>query len=352
MMGRLGVDLLGSQAGMRPVKPAKLKLWAGSVALMGACLSGSLAFAHGANPAVAWLDNPVGVGTVVDTELAFTWVDFDMSIPTGTATIDFYYSARRPPAYQIGEIHPLLEGTPIVQGILEKAPENRHVWDTSAVPPGAYFIWSQVIEPPEEFMAPQIISFSPGVVSIAHPGDPVHPAILMTTPDTPFRFADDSYTLSWLAFDPDGSARVKLEAGTSSMGVDFQLLAENLDPLGPSFEWDTSELEDKDWFIRATITDGRGLSFTTYSEYVLAISHPPERPDAGVADAGASDAGAFDDASTAEDAGFTKGPATGKCTCTQASGSGWAWSLWLGLFGALGLRARGSRRAGHKRRPH
>lgn len=310
------------------------------VALVG-CGASSLAYGHGANPAVAWLDNPVGVGTVVDASFSFTWVDFDMSIPTGTATVDFHYSARRPPAYQIGEIHPLLEGTAIVQGILEKDPDNSYTWDTSEVPAGSYMIWSQVIEPPEEVMAPQIISFSPGIVTIAHPGDPVYPAVLMTTPDTPFRFADDSYELKWQAFDPDGSARVRLEAGTSSLGVDYQVLAEDLDPQLGSFEWDTSELPEVDWYIRITIEDARGLTFTTYAQYILAISHAPEPLDAGF-----SDAGQEPDAGVASDAGFTKGPATDGCRCVGPQASPRAGLLALSVM-ALALTTRRRRPRHH-----
>ncbi len=87
--------------------------------------------------------------------------------------------------------------------------------------PGSYYLWSEVKEPVEENTAPQIISFSPGVLTTAHPGDPVYPAVVLRTPDAPFRFADQSYTLRCKAFDPDGTSRVKLEVDTSSLGADF-----------------------------------------------------------------------------------------------------------------------------------
>lgn len=185
-------------------------------------------------------------------------------------------------------------------------------------------------------MAPQIISFSPGVLTIAHPGDPIYPAVLMTTPDTPFRFADDSYELKWQAFDPDGSARVRLEAGTSSLGVDYQVLAEDLDPQLGTFEWDTSELPEVDWYIRATIEDDRGLSFTTYAQYILAISHAPEQPDAGL-----RDAGPVSDAGVTADAGFVKGPATDGCRCIAPQQGAQAGLIPLSVMAlALAIRRR------------
>lgn len=304
----------------------------------------TVAYGHGANPAVAWLDNPIGVGTVVDTEFAFTWVDFDMPIPTGTATIDFHYAARRPPAYQFGEIHPLLEGTPIVQGIFEKSPDNAYTWDTSNVASGTYHIWSEVIEPPEENMAPQIISFSPGVVTIAHPGDPVHPALVLTTPDTPFRFADESYVLRWKAFDPHGTGLVKIEVGTSSLGADFETLAEGLDPAAEEYLWDTAELQDEDWYIRATISDDQGLSFVTYAQYLLLVSHPEPETDAGIVDAGSGSV----DAGLEGDGGFVKTGSPDSCRCISGETSTQTSNLWLpaGLLMVLGAgRRRANKRA-------
>lgn len=240
-----------------------------------------LASAHGSNPAVAWLNEPIGVGNVVDRNYTFTWVDADVPIPTGTATIDFHFTRRRPPAFANGEIHPQLFGEIVVTGIIEKQLDNTYSWDTSQVPAGSYFIWSKVIEPPEEPMAPQIISFSPGVLTVAHPGDEVHPALILTTPNTPFGFAKKSYTLRWHAFDPDSTGRVKLEAGTSSLGADFALLADDLAASQEAFEWDTSDLEETDWYIRATISDARGLTFTTYARHLLLVTRRQSTPDAG-----------------------------------------------------------------------
>ena len=274
------------------------------------------AHAHGANPAVAWMKDPEGVGTVVDDSFTFGWADADIPIPTGTATVDFFYTARRPPAFDNGDIHPLLEGEVIVRGILEKDHTNTYAWDTRQVPAGSYYLWSMVVEPPEEFMSPQIISFSPGIVTVAHPGDPVHPALIVTTPDTPFRYADTAFLVKWSAFDPSGAGRVKIEVGTSSMGLDYQTLVEDAPATDGQVQWDTSALPEGDWYLRGTLTDDRGLSFTSYAQFLLLIAHDPPAPDAG----GGSDAATPADAGEVADAGArVKGPKQG-CRCAEPEG--------------------------------
>ena len=244
------------------------------------------ASAHGGQPTVAWVNDPIGVGNVVDQSFTFTWLDFDKPVATGTATVDFYYIATRPPTFSAGTIPDPLDGTPIVTGILEKDLANAHTWDTSAVPAGSYLIWSRVNEPPSEVFSPLIISYSPGVLTVAHPGDPVHPAVMITTPDTPFRFADPEFEVRYAAFDPDGTGKVKLEAGTTLDGTNFITLAEDLPAVADgAYHWDTSQLAEADWTLRATITDERGLSFTHYGRYFLLVTHLGPRPDASVVDA-------------------------------------------------------------------
>ena len=134
-----------------------------------ASLSPMPAFGHGGAPTVAWVNDPIGVGTVVDQSFRFTWLDFDRPVATGTATVAFYSVVTRPPPFAAGIIPDVLDGTAIVTGLLEKDPINTFEWDTRAVPAGSYMIWSRVNEPPSEIFSPLIISYSPGVVTVAHP---------------------------------------------------------------------------------------------------------------------------------------------------------------------------------------
>lgn len=288
-----------------------------------ACLAAltSTAWAHGSDPAVAYMNVPVGVGNVVDDSFMLNWVDADRSIPTGTATVDFYYTNAQPPTFLNGERHPALVGEVVVSGIIEKEMPNEYVWDTSGVPAGSYLLWSEVLEPPEKNMAIKIIEFSPGILTVAHPGDPVHPAVFLTTPSSPFQFADDMIDVEYLAFDPDGTARVRLEAGMDPNGENFILIADDLPATSTgSFEWNTSTIEEGDWILRATITNASGLSFHHYSRYFLLVTHAVIRSDAGVmTDGGQPDAGGF----SARDAGGEHMVAPDdSCACRAAFGAG------------------------------
>ena len=290
------------------------------------------AFAHGGDPAVAYFTSPTGVGNVVDSSIDITWVDADRSIPTGTATVDFFYTNRQPPTFQSGERPDDLVGEVVVTGIPEKDMPNAYTWDTSAVPAGSYVLWSQVVEPPEENMSIQIIDLSPGIVTVAHPGDPVYPAVLLTAPNSPFKYADESFEITWEAFDPDGTARIRIEARIGPTGTPI-VVADDLPATAEgSVVWDTSNLEENDWILEAIITDDRGLSFRHFSRYVVLVTHQVGPRDGGVAvDASAADAG------VAIDGGKIAKVDEG-CDCATSSGaaSGW-WSL-LGLYAVLRRR--------------
>ncbi|MEL7367964.1 MAG: hypothetical protein AAFN74_03560 [Myxococcota bacterium] len=303
--------------------------------LTAAIVCPTLVWAHGGNPAVAFFNEPVGVGIVVDDTFTFTWRDADIPIPTGTATVDFFYTVNRPMTFTPGDIPDDLAGTPIVTGLRERDLDNRYVWNVSDVPTGSYHLWSRVNEPPSEDMSIQIIDFAPGIVTVVQPGDSVPPALLVTSPRNAFEFTDAQYEITYEAFDPDGTGRVRLEAAmvpTSSNAPAFIPLADDLpaDAEG-RWTWNTSALPDGDWMIRATLTDARGQSFTTYSRFLLLISHPFSRFDAGTS---AQDAGPPDAGST--------GVGEDGCRCITSSREGWpeltGWWLGLGLFAAVRLR--------------
>lgn len=289
----------------------------------------SVAFGHAGQPAVAYLDAPQGVGVVVDTEFVLTWSDADAPIPTGTATVDLFYTQQRPMTFVEGVIPDDLTGAPIVTGLLEADLDNRFVWDVTGVPAGSYHVWSRVNDPPDEEDALQIIHFAPGVVTVAHPGDPVHPAVLVTAPANLFEFADEEFVVRYRAFDPDGTGRVRIEGAwlpPDDQPV-FEVLAENLpaDADG-SWLWPTATLAEGDWVVRVTVEDDRGLSFTTYAPTYLFITHPgsvPVGPDAGrLADGGAGDAAAGSPPPPSPSASSS----SSDCRCTQpssgASGAG------------------------------
>lgn len=310
-----------------------------AVWLLALSMAPTLALAHpSGGPAVAWPLAPRGVGVLADQSFPFTWTDTNLFTPTGTITIDWFYTASMPPTFQIGATPPDLEGTVIVRGVPETDPANRWVWNTATVAAGSYFLWSRVNDLPTEVSSIRINAFSPGVVTVAHPGDPVHPAIFLPQPDSPFTFADQSFKVEWQAFDPDGTATIRLELMRSRDVAGAILLAEGLVATATgSFVVDTRAEPEGDLIFRATIQDARGLSFVSYPRYLLRVLHDPMPLDASVQDAHPADRGVLDARSMdAADAGLSLGgdaaATSSGCSCGAVGTADRGLAL---LFGAL-----------------
>lgn len=267
------------------------------VALTGAARG---AAAHPLGQAVAWPLIPYDVGTVVDREYRFEWNDSNYITPTGTISIDWFYTRNIPPTFQLGSTPPELEGTPIVLGVDEQDRTDAFTWDTSSVAPGSYWIWSRVNDLPGETSL-RINAFSRGVVTVAHPGDPVYPAIILATPPSPFVIVETgSYDVAFEAFDPDGTGRVTLEAMRTRTGTDAFVIADGLPAArSATVTWDVRALPEGNWILRATLVDARGLRAQAYARFLVTIEHPTVadagRPDARApVDAGAEDIGSYD----------------------------------------------------------
>lgn len=255
-----------------------------AIAALVAALLPSAAAAHLAGvPTIAWFEAPLEVGIVVDESYTFRWTDYDDTEGVvGNTLIDFFYTETMPATYRMGSVPAALEGTPIVKGIPEADLENTWVWDTSEVPAGTYFLWSMAHDAPF-----RMVAFARGTVTVAHPGDPIHPAIAVTDPDGDGHVAVGSYVIRWEAFDPDGSGKVRLEATTSPVGADRILLAEGLDPATGAFEWDTSAVEPGDWSIFARIEDGRDLFHEAWGRFFVRVN----RDEPGVGGSGGGGGG-------------------------------------------------------------
>ncbi len=297
-----------------------------------------LAYAHGGNPAEAKVTSPDLLGTTADTDFVITWIDADRPIPTGTATVDLYYVEQMPPTFFLGAIPSTLTGTPIAQGIPEYDTTDELVWDTRALPSGTYWIWSRVNDPPEPIVSPIYISFSPAPINVQHAGDPIGPSIRITRPSTNISYSDDHYELRYETFAPNGPATVRLEAGTTLDGSDFTVIADGLAATSTgAFVWDTHDLPEMDWTVRAVITDDTG-SFTAYCKYFLLITHFIPGRDAGVRDADPRpDAGpGLRDAAVStspEPSGAASG--CGCSTCSRRRRSAGTPALVIGLLAAV-----------------
>ena len=105
---------------------------------------------------------------------------------------------------------------------------------------------------------------------------------MISRPDSPYYLADESFRIEYEAFDPDETATVTLEVSSSTVGENFEILADRLPAASKGeFDWDTKDLAEGDWTIRAKIVDQRGLSQLSYSRFFLRVQHNTENLDAG-----------------------------------------------------------------------
>ena len=110
----------------------------------------------------------------------------------------------------------------------------------------------------------------------------VPPDIELDEPDGVF---DDNYTISWLASDPNGDqVTVDLYYDTDTQPDEKQLIVSGLSNSG-EYEWDTSEIEEGDYYLAGVATDSNSQDDTDYTSGTLRIEHndPPviyiETPD-------------------------------------------------------------------------
>jgi hypothetical protein len=308
-------------------------------------------FAHLGRPSEAIIATPEANCQTADQSFAIHWMDFDKPIPTGTATVDLFYIQEDGPTFNRGDKPDWFvgESTPIVRGILERDLTDAWTWKTSTIAPGIYWIWSYVNNPPTEFGTISYVDFSPYPIAIQHTGDPTLPSITLTTPDSPYRFTDDHYSVKYESCDPTGTGKVRLEWTETEDRTGFELLVDDLpaSAMG-TYEWDTLCLPEGSLTLKATITDARGMSNTSYAKYYLLVTHllPPDGGcgvslDGGTVGSDAQiivdDAGPSGRDGSIADGGTAKGKG---CACTSASDST-SGLRGLVLLGLLALFAAG-----------
>lgn len=232
----------------------------------------SAGLAHqGGEPSIARPLDPSGVGDVADESVEIMWWDSAASHATIPALIDWYYTPTLPPTFHEDDWPASLQGEPIAIGVLQEDPVNTLRWDTSEVPWGTYWVWSVTYDPPYSKIA-----VSRGAVTVAHAGDPVSPAVLVSSPDSPNDLADAIFVIRYEAFDPTGTATVSLDATLDPEGADLTRVVEDLPAtLDGHYVWDTSALAPGEWLVKATIIDDRGLSASAWAASFVTVEHLP-----------------------------------------------------------------------------
>lgn len=265
--------------------------------LLGLLLAPSTARAHGGNPAQAVILTPERLGQPVDDSFLIEWLDAGAPPPpTGSALVNLFYTDQMPVTFPLGSIPETLTGTAIVSGILEEEEPNEYLWDVSQVPSGHYWLWARVDEPPEE-MSAVYIRFPPVPLTVLHPGDELGPAVALVRPSSEFTVADEQFEIEYQSWDPTGTARIRIEAAPEVFGQEpeWTVVADNI-PARPAgaFTWNTAPFPERDWILRATITDCEGRSHRAYGRYYVFVTHL-DPVDAGTQEAGPYDGGTLEE---------------------------------------------------------
>lgn len=239
--------------------------------------------AHSGGASIAVLRAPDRVGIISDQSFELGWEDADRRFETSTVTFDFFYTRTPPPTAPPGVLPYAIEGRFIAVGVDELDPTNRLLWDTSRVPAGSYVLWSIAHEEPPDLPV-TMVSLSRGVVTIAHPGDPIHPAVLVALEEE--SVSRDGFLIPYEAFDPAGTASVSISVSRNFDGSGAVVVGRSLPASSRgSFFWSAEGFAPGRYSVRARISDARGLAFENYGRFYLRLDpNAPPRQDAGAGD--------------------------------------------------------------------
>ena len=85
---------------------------------------------------------------------------------------------------------------------------------------------------------------------------------------------DQLKVIEYCASDPDGSAKVTLEVTDQTDGTGLQTVAEDLPAIAEGkFDWSTASVAERDWLMRATVRDARGMESVAWGRYFVRVLH-------------------------------------------------------------------------------
>jgi hypothetical protein len=200
--------------------------------------------------------------TVVDASFVVRWTDDD---PDSDASISLYSDTDTDPSSGLVLIDSGIREDPDGQG-------DTYVWDTSTLSQGSSYYVRAVIS---DGANPSVATYSPGYVTVMH-GSNAAPTVEVIEPDGQGDTADRTYSVQWLASDPDDVARLDLYWDTDGSGYDGTAIATGLtEEDGPgAYAWDTSGLPDgaRIW-VYAVVSDGTNAPARAYSRGPVTIAH-------------------------------------------------------------------------------
>ena len=186
---------------------------------------------------------------VVDDRYTISWVASDPD--EDLVTIDLYYDVDFQPDEKI-----------LIVSNLENSGE--YVWNTTEIEEGEYYLLGVATAASQEES-----DYTSELLQIDHPDSPI---IDIETPQSEGDVVDGSYTISWVASDPDEDELTIELYYSFNDDLENLILIEDQLPNTGEYQWDTSQIEAGIWFICGLASDGELESYDC-SEFSLEIDH-------------------------------------------------------------------------------
>jgi hypothetical protein len=211
------------------------------------------------------VDKPPAQGATADNTYTIEW---SSEAPAG-ATVTLWYDTDTNPASGL---------VPIASGVFN---DGFFTWDCSGVPEGEYYIYAQLMAPPDSRrgMVADIVSrlsrtvlaesYSEGTLTISHD---IPWNITVTAPPEGGAVADESYLVEW-ASDAPSEAILDLFYAADTTGAPLYPVAFGVTNTG-SHLWNTQFVPEGDWYVYAAFA-GRGLG-SDWSSGKLTVIHEDE----------------------------------------------------------------------------
>jgi hypothetical protein len=207
--------------------------------------------------------SPDGGAATADTFFVIRWTDDD---PDDNARISLYNDQDTDPD----------NGRVLIASNIPEDPEgdgDSYVWDTSTLVNGRSFYVMAVID---DGTNDPVSSYSTGAVTISHTGGNSPPSVEVVEPDGEDDVADESYSIEFLAYDPDDTASVSIYWDDDANGFDGNPIVRDLDEgdgFG-SYTWDTSDLENGlVAYVYIIVSDGINPQARAYGTGPVTIDH-------------------------------------------------------------------------------
>lgn len=238
--------------------------------------AGVLAVDHGGLNPEFYITRPPAAGAEADNIYTIQW---ESTAPLNS-TVDLYYDTDEDPSSGLVEIE------------MDIFDDGYYSWDCSAVPEGIYYIYG-VLETSTPFSRSAsvfatlstgtkgiiVTDYSNGTITIAHTGQY---SIEVTEPPASGASADESFQIVWNT-DAPSSESVDLFYAADTTGSELFPLVQLEPPVGTTYNWNCSSVEEGSWYIYAVLgTRGMGsdwsagtVNITHEDEYSFSMITPP-----------------------------------------------------------------------------